>query len=47
MAGSGTTPGGDVRFPGFDSAQGFLATVALMVVVVVGMLGFFRYKRWL
>ena len=39
--------GMNVRFPGFDSVTGFVATVALMAVIVVGMLGFFRYKRWL
>jgi Mg2+ and Co2+ transporter CorA len=37
----------NVKFPGFDSWEGFLATIGLMVVVLVGMLGFFRYKRWL
>jgi magnesium transporter len=39
--------GMNVRFPGFDSAQGFIVTIGLMVVVIVSMLGFFRYKRWL
>jgi magnesium transporter len=39
--------GMNVKFPGFDSWEGFLATIGLMVVVLVGMLGFFRYKRWL
>ena len=39
--------GMNVKFPGFDSVQGFLATIALMAVIVAGMLGFFRYKRWL
>jgi len=39
--------GMNVKFPGFDSWGGFLATVGLMVVILVSMLGFFRYKRWL
>jgi magnesium transporter len=39
--------GMNVHFPGFDSATGFIATIALMAAIVVGMLGFFRYKRWL
>jgi magnesium transporter len=39
--------GMNVHFPGFDSAEGFYATLGLMVVTIVGMLGFFRWKRWL
>ncbi len=39
--------GMNVRFPGFDTAEGFLVTIALFVGVLGGMLGFFRYKRWL
>src|SRR3954469_8143057 len=39
--------GMNVRFPGFDSANGFIGTLVAMVIIVVGMLGFFRYKRWL
>src|SRR3954466_2929008 len=39
--------GMNVNFPGFDSFGGFLATIVTMVVIVAGMLGFFRYKRWL
>src|SRR3954447_13221061 len=39
--------GMNVRFPGFDSPAGFFATIALFVVVLTGMLGFFRWKRWL
>ena len=27
--------------------HGFVATIVAMVVVVAGMLAFFRYKRWL
>jgi magnesium transporter len=39
--------GMNVRFPGFDSVGGFLATIGLMLVILCGMLGFFRWKRWL
>jgi magnesium transporter len=39
--------GMNVRFPGYNTVHGFLVTVGLMVVTVVGMLGFFRWKRWL
>jgi magnesium transporter len=39
--------GMNVRFPGFDTMHGFLATLGLFVVTIVGMLGFFRWKRWL
>jgi magnesium transporter len=39
--------GMNVRFPGFDTAAGFFATVGLCVVTIVGMLGFFRWKKWL
>jgi Mg2+ and Co2+ transporter CorA len=37
----------NVHFPGFNSAHGFIVTIVAMVAVVVAMLGFFRYKRWL
>ncbi len=39
--------GMNVRFPGFGSAATFWAIVAVMVVAVVGMVVFFRAKRWL
>jgi magnesium transporter len=39
--------GMNVKFPGFDSAAGFLATIGLMVIILASMIGFFRYKRWL
>jgi magnesium transporter len=39
--------GMNVRFPGFNSTMGFLATIASMIVVVGAMLGFFRWKKWL
>ena len=39
--------GMNVRFPGFDTAWAFWAIVGLMVGTLVGLLSFFRYKRWL
>ena len=39
--------GMNVDFPGFNTTQGFIATLVLFVVAIVGMLGFFRWKRWL
>ena len=39
--------GMNVRFPGFESAAAFWGIVAAMVVLLVGLIGFFRYKRWL
>ncbi|MDX6479636.1 MAG: magnesium transporter [Gaiellaceae bacterium] len=39
--------GMNVRFPGFDSTSGFLATLGLFVLTIVGMLGFFRWRKWL
>ena len=39
--------GMNVRFPGFDSGAGFFATLGLFVATIVGMLGFFRWKKWL
>jgi magnesium transporter len=39
--------GMNVRFPGFDTVEGFFVTIGLMIVTIVGMLGFFRWKRWL
>jgi magnesium transporter len=39
--------GMNVRFPGFGTVHGFIVTIVAMIAVVVAMLGFFRYKRWL
>ena len=39
--------GMNVRFPGFDTVPGFGVTLALMLVTIAGMLGFFRWKKWL
>jgi magnesium transporter len=38
--------GMNVKFPGFDTAEGFWVIVAIMVVTIIGVAGFFRYKRW-
>ena len=39
--------GMNVHFPGFDTAWAFWIIVATMIVTLAGLLGFFRYKRWL
>ena len=39
--------GMNVAFPGFDTHAAFWVIVALMIGVIVGMVGFFRHKRWL
>jgi magnesium transporter len=39
--------GMNVRFPGFESSEAWWGIVAGMVAVLAGLLGFFRYKRWL
>ena len=39
--------GMNVDFPGFDTAWAFWVIVVTMVVTLAGLLGFFRYKRWL
>jgi magnesium transporter len=39
--------GMNVRFPGYDTAWAFWAVFAGMIVSLVGILAFFRYKRWL
>jgi magnesium transporter len=39
--------GMNVHFPGFNSWAAFVASIGVMLVTVVGMLGFFRWKRWL
>jgi magnesium transporter len=39
--------GMNVHFPGFGSTGDFWGTIGFMGVVIVGMLGFFRWKRWL
>jgi Mg2+ and Co2+ transporter CorA len=37
----------NVHFPGFNSWDAFFAAIGLMAATVVGMLAFFRWKRWL
>jgi magnesium transporter len=39
--------GMNVDFPGSGTTSGFLTSVGLILVTIVGMLTFFRYKRWL
>ena len=39
--------GMNVDFPGFSSDEAFWVIVVLMVAVMVGMIAFFRHKRWL
>jgi magnesium transporter len=39
--------GMNVLFPGEQTHAAFWAIVGLMVTVIIGMIGFFKYKRWL
>src|SRR6478752_413222 len=39
--------GMNVHFPGIDTWDAFWASLGLMAVTIVGMLAFFRWKRWL
>jgi magnesium transporter len=39
--------GMNVKFPGFGTAHAWWAILGSMVAVLVALLGFFRYKRWL
>ena len=39
--------GMNVAFPGFNGEPAFYASLGLMAVSVVGMLAFFRWKKWL
>jgi magnesium transporter len=39
--------GMNVDFPGFGTSHGFWAIVGIMVATIVGLIGFFRYKRWI
>ena len=39
--------GMNVRFPGFGTAWAFWTIFGLMAAALVGMLAFFRLKRWL
>jgi Mg2+ and Co2+ transporter CorA len=37
----------NVLFPGEGGATAFWVVLGALVAVLAGMLGFFRYKRWL
>ena len=39
--------GMNTKFPGFDTAWAFWTIVGVMAAALVGMLGFFRHKKWL
>jgi magnesium transporter len=39
--------GMNVAYPGEGTAEGFWAILVLMLVTIAGLVGFFRYKRWL
>jgi magnesium transporter len=39
--------GMNVNFPGFGSVAAFWIILSFFVAVIGGMLGFFRWKRWL
>jgi magnesium transporter len=39
--------GMNVDFPGFDSPVAFWTIVGVMLATIVGMVGFFRWKRWI
>jgi magnesium transporter len=34
------------QFPGFDDAWGFAAVVGAMITIAIGLLAYFRYRRW-
>ncbi len=39
--------GMNLNFPGFGTAWAFWTVCAVMVLALIGLLGFFRYKRWI
>ena len=39
--------GMNVDFPGFGTHEAFWVIVGVMIATLVGMVGFFRYKRWI
>jgi magnesium transporter len=39
--------GMNVDFPGEGSAGAFWVIAGAMIVTIIGLVGFFRYKRWL
>src|SRR5205823_5524925 len=38
--------GMNTKFPGFETSAGFWAIIGLMVAALIGLLAFFRYKRF-
>jgi magnesium transporter len=38
--------GMNVKFPGFGSPEAFWTIVGVMLATIIGMVGFFRWKRW-
>jgi magnesium transporter len=39
--------GMNVQFPGFGTAEAWWTVVAIMVVTLLALVGFFKYKRWI
>jgi magnesium transporter len=39
--------GMNVDFPGFGTAAAFWAIIGFMVATILGLIVFFRFKRWL
>jgi Mg2+ and Co2+ transporter CorA len=39
--------GMNVKFPGFETADAFWGIVGLMAATVLGLLAFFRWRKWL
>jgi magnesium transporter len=39
--------GMNLQFPGFGTVWAFWTVFGVMVVTLIGLLAFFRYKRWL
>jgi LPXTG-motif cell wall-anchored protein len=36
----------NVRFPGFDTSEDWWVIIGVMIGLLVGVLGFFRYKKF-
>ena len=39
--------GMNVRFPGWETSAGFWTILGVMLAIAGGLVGFFRFKRWL
>ena len=39
--------GMNVDFPGFGGREAFWVIIGVMAATLIGMVGFFRYKRWI